>query len=152
MAHAALPVASRPRDLAQTTETDYRIVPVVFGVGLIVLLWFLADGLGRGPAVLAGLFMAISPAMVFYSRYYIQEMLLVFFTLAAHGGRVAIRARRRSAGRSWRRRRRHDARHQGNMGAGRGRAGVGGVLALAWTRCREGTWLIQRRIGRRLRD
>ncbi|MCU0981105.1 MAG: glycosyltransferase family 39 protein [Pirellulaceae bacterium] len=68
---------------AQTTETDYRIVPVVFGVGLIVLLWFLADGLGRGPAVLAGLFTAISPALVFYSRYYIQETLLVFFTLAA---------------------------------------------------------------------
>jgi len=70
-------------DFAETTETDYRLVPVVFGVGLVLLLWLVADGLGRGPAVLAGLFTAISPAFVFYSRYYIQETLLVFFALAA---------------------------------------------------------------------
>ncbi len=70
---------------AETTETDYRIVPVVFGAGLVLLLWVLADGLGRGPAVLAGLFTAISPALVFYSRYYIQETLLVFFALCALG-------------------------------------------------------------------
>lgn len=68
---------------AETTEIDYRIVPVVFGVGLVLLLWMVADGLGRGPAVLAGLFTATSPAMVYYSRYYIQETLLVFFAFAA---------------------------------------------------------------------
>ena len=60
-------------------------MPVVFGAGLIVLLLLVADGLGRGPAVVAGVLTAISPAMVFYSRYYIQETLLVFFTFAAIG-------------------------------------------------------------------
>lgn len=70
-------------DLAETSEWQYRIVPALFGAGLILLLLLVSDGLGRGPAVIAGLLVAISPAMVFYSRYYIQEMLLVFFTFAA---------------------------------------------------------------------
>lgn len=73
------------RELAETNETMYRLVPVVFGAGLIVLLLLVGDGLGRGAAIVAGLLTAISPAMVFYSRYYIQEMLLVFFTFAMIG-------------------------------------------------------------------
>jgi len=68
---------------ADTTESDYRIMPVLFGVGLVLLLALAGDGLGRPAAVVAGILAAISPAMVFYSRYYIQETLLVFFTLAA---------------------------------------------------------------------
>jgi predicted membrane-bound mannosyltransferase len=36
--------------------------------------------LGRAETLWAALYLAISPAMVFYSRYYIHEMLLVFFT------------------------------------------------------------------------
>lgn len=70
------------KDFAQTKEVDYRIVPVLFGVGLIVLLVLAADGLGGGAAAIAALLTALSPAMVFYSRYYIQETLLVFFTFA----------------------------------------------------------------------
>ncbi len=61
-------------------EVTYRLVPVAFGVGLILLSLLLADGLGRGPMLCAGALTALSPAMVFYSRYYIHEMLLVFFT------------------------------------------------------------------------
>lgn len=68
---------------AVSTAWEYRVVPVVFGVGVIALLALVADGLGRGPALVAGLLAAVSPAMVFYSRYYIQEALLVFFTFAA---------------------------------------------------------------------
>jgi uncharacterized protein (TIGR03663 family) len=67
---------------AETSEASYRIVPVLFGVGLILLLTLVADGLGRGAAIGAALLTAISPAMVFYSRYYIHETLLVFFTFA----------------------------------------------------------------------
>ena len=33
------------------------------------------------PRPWAAIFLAVSPAMVFYSRYFIHEMLLVFFTL-----------------------------------------------------------------------
>ena len=74
---------SGTHSFADTTEFTYRIVPVLFGVGLILLLLLLRDALGHGAAVWAAMFIAVSPAFVFYSRYYIQEMLLVFFTLAA---------------------------------------------------------------------
>jgi len=73
---------SQAADFGTTSEWWYRIVPVVFGAGLVVLLLTAGDGLGYPAALLAGVFTAISPAMVFYSRYYIQETLLVFFTFA----------------------------------------------------------------------
>ncbi|MBM4047687.1 MAG: phospholipid carrier-dependent glycosyltransferase, partial [Planctomycetes bacterium] len=69
--------------LATATETTFRIVPVLFGVGLVLLVLLVGDGLGRPAMACAAALTAISPAMVFYSRYYIQEMLLVFFTFAA---------------------------------------------------------------------
>jgi uncharacterized protein (TIGR03663 family) len=72
--------AGAPR-FADTEIGLYRLVPVLFGVGLILLLPLLGDGLGRGAVFWGGVFTAVSPAMVFYSRYYIHEMLLVFFTL-----------------------------------------------------------------------
>jgi uncharacterized protein (TIGR03663 family) len=71
------------RTFAGTDELTYRIVPVFFGAALVLLLLLVGDGLGQAAAVVAGALTAISPAMVFFSRYYIQEMLLVFFTFAA---------------------------------------------------------------------
>jgi uncharacterized protein (TIGR03663 family) len=71
---------NRSQDYDQFTEATFRFVPLVFGVGLILLLPLLADGLGRAQAICAAALTAISPAMVFYSRYFIHEMLLVFFT------------------------------------------------------------------------
>jgi uncharacterized protein (TIGR03663 family) len=76
---------SGAKDLAGSDEAEYRIVPAIFGLALIPLIWLLADGLGRGAVLAAALLTAISPAMVFYSRYYIQETLLVFFMLAVLG-------------------------------------------------------------------
>jgi uncharacterized protein (TIGR03663 family) len=70
-------------EIAQQTEGRLRFVTVLFGVGLILLLPLIADGLGRRACVCAAVFTAISPAMVFYSRYYIHEMPLVFFTFLA---------------------------------------------------------------------
>ncbi|MHC4623309.1 MAG: flippase activity-associated protein Agl23 [Planctomycetota bacterium] len=61
-------------------EFTLRIVPVFFGVLLVLLLLLLADGLGAASAVVAAILTAVSPAFVFYSRYYIQETLLVCFT------------------------------------------------------------------------
>ncbi|MCL5269114.1 MAG: hypothetical protein M1457_00825, partial [bacterium] len=75
--------AKRIQRFAQADEATFRRVTVVFGVGLIVLLLLVADGLGLTETLAAAILMAISPAMVFYSRYYIQEMLLVFFSFAA---------------------------------------------------------------------
>jgi len=130
---------------ADTSETDYRIVPVVFGVGLILLLWLVADGLGRGAAVFAGLWTAISPAFVFYSRYYIQETLLVFFTLAAlAAGWRYVRSQRilwailcgASVGMM------HATKETWILAAAA--AGLGAAMSLAWTRWREGDWLVDR--------
>ena len=73
---------SGARTFAETTESEYRLLPVLFGIGLVLLLWPLGAGLGRAATVVAAVLTALSPAMVFYSRYYIQETLLVFFTLA----------------------------------------------------------------------
>lgn len=69
--------------LADISEFTVRIVPVVFGVLLVLLLLLTVDGLGRGAVVFAAVLTAVSPAMVFYSRFYIQEMLLVCFTFGA---------------------------------------------------------------------
>lgn len=65
---------------ASTTETTYRLLPVLFGVGLILLLLLVIDGLGATAVITAGVLTAVSPGLVYYSRFYIQEMLLVFFT------------------------------------------------------------------------
>jgi uncharacterized protein (TIGR03663 family) len=98
--YATLPVVwlAGARDFAATTKATYRIVPVVFGIALIALLWLVRDGLGRGATAVAACLTALSPALVFYSRYYIQEMLLVFFAFVviAAGWRYArMRAFRR---------------------------------------------------------
>ncbi|MBN2019311.1 MAG: TIGR03663 family protein [Sedimentisphaerales bacterium] len=65
---------------ASLTESTMRIVPVVFGLLLVVMPLLLVGGLGRPVSLIAAGLTAISPAFVFYSRYYIQEMLLVCFT------------------------------------------------------------------------
>ena len=67
-------------NLSDISEFTLRIVPVFFGVVLVLLLVLLCDGLGCTAVVCAAVLTAVSPAFVFYSRYYIQEMLLVCFT------------------------------------------------------------------------
>ena len=68
---------------AQLSEARLRVMTVLFGLGLILLLPLVADGLGRGAMIWSAILIAVSPAMVFYSRYFIHEMLLVFFTFLA---------------------------------------------------------------------
>lgn len=72
---------SSARTAAEVREVTLRLVPLAFGSGLILLLLLLADGLGHRALLWAAAFTAASPAMVYYSRYFIHEMLLVFFTL-----------------------------------------------------------------------
>ena len=69
------------KNSAELSDAELRVVTVAFGVGLILLLLLLKDGLGRSGSIWSALLLAVSPAMVFYSRYFIHEMLLVFFTL-----------------------------------------------------------------------
>ena len=80
-----LPIAraASARTLAEMTEIHLRLLPAIFGMVLVGLVWLVRDELGHGAACCAALLSAVSPAMVFYSRYYIQEMLLVAFTFGA---------------------------------------------------------------------
>jgi uncharacterized protein (TIGR03663 family) len=67
---------------ASVDEATLRGVPVVFGAATILLLTLLSAGIGRSAVVIASMLMAFSPAMVFYSRMYIQEALFACFALA----------------------------------------------------------------------
>ncbi len=84
------------RSLAALDETALRAVPALFGAGLLVLLLLFAGGMSREAVLSAAFLAAVSPAMVYYSRFYIQETLLVAF-LAAFLGAGWRYARKRSA-------------------------------------------------------
>lgn len=78
------------RTLASLDERTVRMVPAVFGAGLLLLFFLLAGptdassarGIGRVAAAAAATLAAISPVLTYYSRFYIQETLLVFFVIA----------------------------------------------------------------------
>ncbi len=95
--YLTLPVAlfTGAKDYGDMTEGVFRIVPALLGASTVLLVLLLADGLGRPATACAVWLTALSPAMVYYSRYYIQETLLVLFTfgLIVAGWRY-IRSRR----------------------------------------------------------
>jgi uncharacterized protein (TIGR03663 family) len=70
------------RTLAALDETTLRLVPAVFGVALILLMLPLARGLGRMEVAFGTVFAAVSPALTYYSRFFIQEMAFACFSLA----------------------------------------------------------------------
>ena len=76
---------SSAKRLTEVTELTLRIVPVFFGTLLVFMTALLLPGLGKVASMNAALLTAISPAMAYYSRYYIQEMLLVCFTFGVIG-------------------------------------------------------------------
>lgn len=51
-----------------------------FGVLIVVLTFFLRKYIGSFGSLFAALFLALSPGMVFISRYFIHEILFVFFS------------------------------------------------------------------------
>ncbi|HOL72835.1 MAG TPA: TIGR03663 family protein, partial [Bryobacteraceae bacterium] len=69
------------RTYVDLDEQALRIVPVFFGLLLVAMPLLLAWGVGRAEALAAAGLTAVSPAIVYYSRYYIPEMLLVCFLL-----------------------------------------------------------------------
>ena len=69
-------------NITEINEFTLRIVTVFFGLLLVVLLLLLFDGLGKLAVIIAAILTTLSPAMIVYSRYYIQEILLVCFTFA----------------------------------------------------------------------
>lgn len=79
--------------LATLTETTVRLLPAIAGTVAVLLLSALASPPRDGGAVpsprssrllpfTAAIFLTVSPPAVYYSRYFIQETLLLTFTLA----------------------------------------------------------------------
>jgi uncharacterized protein (TIGR03663 family) len=69
------------RTLSTLDEVTLRALPALFGAGVILLLLMFGPGLRREARVLTACLIAASPAMTYYSRFYIQETVFVFFTL-----------------------------------------------------------------------
>jgi hypothetical protein len=59
-----------------------RASMAIFGVAMVVLAFFFKRYIGRVGSLMAGLFLAISPGMVFISRYFIHEIFFVFLGIA----------------------------------------------------------------------
>jgi len=68
--------------LASLDERTLRGVPAAFGAATILLLPLASAGIGRTAVVASAWLLALSPAMVFYSRMFIQESLFACFTIA----------------------------------------------------------------------
>ena len=68
--------------LASLDERTLRMVPAAFGAGTLLLFLPLTAGIGRPAVAAAAALAAISPVLTYYSRFYIQESLFVFFALA----------------------------------------------------------------------
>ena len=58
-----------------------RVSVAIFGVLTVVLALFLRRYIGQVGSLLAALFLALSPGMVFISRYFIHEIFFVFLSL-----------------------------------------------------------------------
>lgn len=59
-----------------------RLVPALFGIGTAWLVFSLRRYIGTFGSLAAALLVAVSPGFVFFSRYFIHEILFIFFTLA----------------------------------------------------------------------
>ena len=106
--YLTLPIAwaASTERLSEVSEIQLRLLPALFGIALVALVWLVRAELGRPAALGAAVLTAVSPAMVFFSRYYIHEMLLVAFTFAAMVAlwRYARATGVAAGGRSWLRR------------------------------------------------
>lgn len=63
------------------TTTAIRLVPALFGLATVALIFTLRRNLGTIATLTAALLLAVSPGAVYLSRYFIHETLFVFFTL-----------------------------------------------------------------------
>lgn len=72
-------IFSRPNELSAVA---IRLVPAFFGIATVALLLGLRKQVGDIGALAAAALVAVSPAAVYFSRDFIHEALLVFFTLA----------------------------------------------------------------------
>ncbi len=74
-------------------EIALRMIPAFFGMGVLALVLSLRRHLGSWATLCATALLAISPGMVYISRYFIHEMQFVFFTLLAVVAMLRFRPR-----------------------------------------------------------
>ena len=86
--YLTLPVAwLRGQDsYVRLDEVTLRLLPAIFGIALLLWLPLLRGQLGTAGVAVSALLLASSPVFTYYSRYYIQESLLVFFSLGMATG------------------------------------------------------------------
>lgn len=58
-----------------------RLVPALFGIGVVWLMLCLRRQLGMFGSLAAAAMATVSPGFVFFSRYFIHEILFIFFSL-----------------------------------------------------------------------
>ncbi len=65
-------------------DSDYtaRLLPALFGTALVALPFFLRDYLGRASTVATTLLLAVSPTLLYFSRFAREDIYFAFFTLA----------------------------------------------------------------------
>lgn len=78
-----LPLAYAAEKIGALSTGVVRLVPLVFGLATVWLGLAFRRYVGTFGALAAAALMAVSPGMVFFSRYFIHEMMFVFFTVGA---------------------------------------------------------------------
>lgn len=63
------------------SDETMRLAPALFGIGLVILPWFLRHRIGKLGALIASLLMTISPTLTFASRTAGGESAAIFFGL-----------------------------------------------------------------------
>ena len=65
-------------------DSDYtaRLLPAIFGTALVALPFFLRGYLGRAGALITALLLAVSPTLLYFSRFAREDIYFAFFTLA----------------------------------------------------------------------
>lgn len=69
-------------------DATARLVPVFFGVAAILLLFLLEKEIGRKGVLWSAFLLAFSPGMVYYSRFFRNDSIIVFCTLAVVVGGI----------------------------------------------------------------
>jgi uncharacterized protein (TIGR03663 family) len=63
-------------------DTTARLIPVLFGVATIPLVFWLKKELGKRGVLWTAFLLSFSPSMVYFSRFFRNDLIIVFCTLA----------------------------------------------------------------------
>ncbi len=69
-------------------DTTARLIPVFFGVAAIPLLFLLEKEIGKRGVLWSAFLLAFSPSMVYYSRFFRDDPIIIFCTLATVVGGI----------------------------------------------------------------